>query len=271
MLSSGASRRCLAAAARMRSRLASESERALRGTGRSRDRSGTSRRQRLGCGVRHRTSPTHFRDLHAANWAEVAESRVQERRNQQWSRVFRKRLRRRRRTVWARRATRFASRSTSARPRRASGSARPPAMSAAWRRSCASRARTRRRRYAEQAADRAERAGKWLHESDGDRILRDVEDFGRSNPWAVVAGGLALGFAASRLLKASSSERYQSSLGEQRSRTCRRATASRARTVRPPVRGHPRRPPMHAEARRALAMATDQQSGPARAADRASS
>lgn len=73
-------------------------------------------------------------------------------------------------------------------------------------------------RYAEQAADRAERAGKWLTESDGDRILRDVEDFGRSKPWAVVAGGFALGFAASRLLKASSSERYQSSLGEQRSR-----------------------------------------------------
>jgi hypothetical protein len=73
-------------------------------------------------------------------------------------------------------------------------------------------------KYAEQAADRAERAGKWLSESDGDRILRDVEDFGRSKPWAVVAGGLALGFAASRLLKASSSERYKSSLGEQPSR-----------------------------------------------------
>ena len=74
-------------------------------------------------------------------------------------------------------------------------------------------------KYAEQAADRAERAGKWLTESDGDRILRDVEDFGRSNPWAVVAGGLALGFAASRLLKASSSERYKSSLGDSPSRT----------------------------------------------------
>ena len=73
-------------------------------------------------------------------------------------------------------------------------------------------------KYAEQAAERAEKAGKWLSESDGDRILRDVEDFGRRNPWAVAAGGLVLGFAASRLLKASSSERYQSSLGEQRSR-----------------------------------------------------
>jgi hypothetical protein len=36
-----------------------------------------------------------------------------------------------------------------------------------------------------------------------------VEDFARSKPWAVAAGGLALGFAASRFLKASSSRRYQ--------------------------------------------------------------
>jgi hypothetical protein len=69
-------------------------------------------------------------------------------------------------------------------------------------------------RYAEQAADRAERFGSWLTDSDGDRILRDVESFGRRNPWAVVAGGVALGFAASRLLKASSTERYRSSLSD---------------------------------------------------------
>jgi hypothetical protein len=63
----------------------------------------------------------------------------------------------------------------------------------------------------EQAADRVERAGTWLRESDGDRILREVEDFGRRNPLAVVAGGIALGFAASRLLKASSRNRYEQS------------------------------------------------------------
>jgi hypothetical protein len=67
-------------------------------------------------------------------------------------------------------------------------------------------------RYVEQAADRAERLGGYLRESDGDRLLRDVEDFARRNTWAVALGGLALGFAASRLLKASSSERYRSSL-----------------------------------------------------------
>jgi len=73
-------------------------------------------------------------------------------------------------------------------------------------------------RYVDQAADRAERLGGYLQNSDGDRILRDVEDFGRRNPWAVAAGGLLLGFAASRLLKASSSQRYQSSQADFASR-----------------------------------------------------
>lgn len=64
-------------------------------------------------------------------------------------------------------------------------------------------------KLAEQAADRLERAGTWLTDSDADHLLDDVEDLARRNPWAVMAGGLALGFAASRLLKASSSDRYR--------------------------------------------------------------
>jgi len=60
----------------------------------------------------------------------------------------------------------------------------------------------------ERAADQAEKVGSWLERSDGDRILRDVEDFGRRQPMAVAAIGLALGFAASRFLKASSRTRY---------------------------------------------------------------
>src|SRR4051794_10829015 len=64
-------------------------------------------------------------------------------------------------------------------------------------------------KIADQVAERAERAGSWMKESDADRILSDVEDFARSNPWAVAAGGLALGFVASRVLKASSSQRYE--------------------------------------------------------------
>ncbi|HEX2105850.1 MAG TPA: hypothetical protein VHF51_19525 [Solirubrobacteraceae bacterium] len=64
-------------------------------------------------------------------------------------------------------------------------------------------------RMVEQVADRAERAGSWLTDSDADRILSDVEDFARRNPWALAAGALALGFSASRVLKASSSRRYE--------------------------------------------------------------
>jgi hypothetical protein len=66
-------------------------------------------------------------------------------------------------------------------------------------------------KIADQVADRAERVGGYLQEADADRILSDVEDAGRRQPWAVVAGGIMLGFAASRFLKASSRERYQAS------------------------------------------------------------
>ena len=65
-------------------------------------------------------------------------------------------------------------------------------------------------RLADQAADRVERVGGYLAESDADRILRDVEDFGRRRPLAVMAGGIALGLVAARFLKASSSGRYRS-------------------------------------------------------------
>jgi uncharacterized protein (TIGR02271 family) len=69
-------------------------------------------------------------------------------------------------------------------------------------------------KLADQAAERTERLGGYLSQSDADRILGDVEDLARRQPWAVVAGGIALGFAASRFFKASSSECYRSSLGE---------------------------------------------------------
>ena len=63
-------------------------------------------------------------------------------------------------------------------------------------------------RMTELVAQRTERAGSYLEQSDADRILQDVEDFARSNPWAVLAGSVGLGFVAARLLKASSSRRY---------------------------------------------------------------
>jgi hypothetical protein len=77
-------------------------------------------------------------------------------------------------------------------------------------------------KLADQAAERAERLGSYLKESDADRILGDLEDFGRRQPWAVIAGGAALGLIASRFLKASSSRRYEQrreSMGQLPSRT----------------------------------------------------
>jgi hypothetical protein len=90
-------------------------------------------------------------------------------------------------------------------------------------------------RYVEQAADRAERLGGYLQESDGDRILRDVEGFARRNPWAVAAGGLLLGFGASRMLKASSGERYRSSLSAETGMTGGAGHGTRASQFEPHV------------------------------------
>ena len=64
-------------------------------------------------------------------------------------------------------------------------------------------------KIADQAADRAERLGNYLTENDADRILGDIEDFGRRQPWVVIGGGVVLGLVASRFLKASSSRRYE--------------------------------------------------------------
>ena len=68
-------------------------------------------------------------------------------------------------------------------------------------------------KLADQAAERTERLGGYLKDSDADKILGDVEDFARRQPWVVALGGLAAGFAASRFLKASSSQRYSSRYG----------------------------------------------------------
>jgi ElaB/YqjD/DUF883 family membrane-anchored ribosome-binding protein len=66
----------------------------------------------------------------------------------------------------------------------------------------------------EQVAGQADRVGEYLKGASGDRILRDVEDFARRQPWLVAASGLVLGFAASRFMKASSSRRYESGYGD---------------------------------------------------------
>jgi hypothetical protein len=68
-------------------------------------------------------------------------------------------------------------------------------------------------RLAEQVADRVDSLGSYLRNADGERMLGDVERYARRQPWAVAAGAVALGFVASRFLKASSGRRYQSSAG----------------------------------------------------------
>lgn len=82
------------------------------------------------------------------------------------------------------------------------------------------------------AADRlaryAEKFGGYLHDKDSDALLADAEDFGRRQPWAVAGGGLALGLAASRFLKASSRQRYQSRPGGPRPATPRLASSGQA-------------------------------------------
>ncbi|MCW3013754.1 MAG: hypothetical protein JWO02_846 [Solirubrobacterales bacterium] len=66
----------------------------------------------------------------------------------------------------------------------------------------------------EQAAERTDALGGYLHEADADRLLHDMEDFARRNPWAVMAGGLVVGFAASRVVSASSAARHPVGRGD---------------------------------------------------------
>jgi hypothetical protein len=92
-------------------------------------------------------------------------------------------------------------------------------------------------KLADRAAERAEHLGGYLEDTSGEQLLQDLEDAARKNPWAVVLGGLAVGFAASRVLKASSSERYASRQGTGSPREPRPLPPSPpvARTPRAPV------------------------------------
>ena len=58
-------------------------------------------------------------------------------------------------------------------------------------------------RVVEHGAEYAQQLSDYLRRSSADQILDDVAAFTRRQPWAVAAGGLLLGFAASRVLRAS--------------------------------------------------------------------
>ena len=64
-------------------------------------------------------------------------------------------------------------------------------------------------KLADRAAEETDKVGSYLKENGPDKMLEDVEDFGRQRPWAVLAGGVAVGVLAARFLKASSRNRYQ--------------------------------------------------------------
>jgi hypothetical protein len=68
-------------------------------------------------------------------------------------------------------------------------------------------------KLADQAADQAEKVGSYLSGTGPEQMLHDVEDFGRSRPWALLAGGLVAGAVAARFLKASSRSRYEGRVG----------------------------------------------------------
>jgi hypothetical protein len=67
-------------------------------------------------------------------------------------------------------------------------------------------------KISETLTERIEAIAGYLSRTSGDRMLQDVESFGRKRPWMMIGAGLTLGLAASRFLKASSSERYHSSV-----------------------------------------------------------
>ena len=89
---------------------------------------------------------------------------------------------------------------------------------------------------ADKAAERVAEISDYLKRSDGDAILRDAERLGREKPWAVMAGGIALGVVASRFLKASSSRRYHE-LESSSNLPARRADMDRAAISTGPAMG----------------------------------
>ena len=95
-------------------------------------------------------------------------------------------------------------------------------------------------RLADRAAVQTEKVGTYLKENGPDRMLEDAEDFGRRRPWAVLAGGLAVGVLAARFLKASSGSRYQrgGQDGQLQRRTPQRAAVEPVATP-PPATARP--------------------------------
>jgi hypothetical protein len=65
--------------------------------------------------------------------------------------------------------------------------------------------------YVDQGVDLIERLAHYLEDADGERLVADLENYARRQPWALAGAALVLGFAASRFLKTSSARRYRDS------------------------------------------------------------
>jgi ElaB/YqjD/DUF883 family membrane-anchored ribosome-binding protein len=79
-------------------------------------------------------------------------------------------------------------------------------------------------RILDQVADRVDRFGRYLTETDGNRLLNDVERIARNRPWLVAGGGTVLGFLAARFTKASSSRRFEQNDGTESRQALPRTT-----------------------------------------------
>lgn len=63
------------------------------------------------------------------------------------------------------------------------------------------------------AADRVEQLAQYLERVDGDQLLKDAEQFARRRPWLIAGMSMVAGLLASRMMKASSERRFESSAG----------------------------------------------------------
>jgi ElaB/YqjD/DUF883 family membrane-anchored ribosome-binding protein len=97
-------------------------------------------------------------------------------------------------------------------------------------------------KLADRAAEQTEKVGSYLKDNGPDKMLEDVEDFGRQRPWAVLAGGVAVGIVAARFLKASSRTRYQQRSGSQNGTQQPRRSAVEPVATPPPPTAQPGTP-----------------------------
>jgi hypothetical protein len=63
--------------------------------------------------------------------------------------------------------------------------------------------------YVDQGAELVDKVARYLQDADSDRLIGDLEQYARQQPWAIAGAALVLGFAASRFIKTSSVRRYR--------------------------------------------------------------